>query len=81
MTPAWFGRDPQVNSRNWYVLFAPARTPQEIVNRLNGAVRQVVAAPTCATAGSNSAQKFSRNLRKRSVSPEERDRALEGRCR
>lgn len=36
---------PQVNSRNWYALLAPARTPPEIVNRLNEAVRQAVAAP------------------------------------
>jgi tripartite-type tricarboxylate transporter receptor subunit TctC len=36
---------PQVNSRNWYALLAPARTPPEIVSRLNEAVRQAVAAP------------------------------------
>jgi tripartite-type tricarboxylate transporter receptor subunit TctC len=36
---------PQVNSRNWYALLAPARTPPEIVTRLNEAVRQAVAAP------------------------------------
>lgn len=36
---------PQVNSRNWYALLAPARTPPEIVNRLNEAVRQAVAVP------------------------------------
>ena len=36
---------PQVNSRNWYALLAPARTPPEIVTRLNAAVRQAVAAP------------------------------------
>jgi len=36
---------PQVNSRNWYALLAPARTPPEIVNRLNEAVRQAVADP------------------------------------
>jgi tripartite-type tricarboxylate transporter receptor subunit TctC len=36
---------PQVNSRNWYALLAPARTPPEIVNRLNEAVRQAVAMP------------------------------------
>lgn len=34
---------PQVNSRNWYALLAPARTPPEIINRLNEAVRQAVA--------------------------------------
>lgn len=36
---------PQVNSRNWYALLAPARTPPEIINRLNEAVRQAVADP------------------------------------
>ncbi len=36
---------PQVNSRNWYALLAPAHTPPEIVNRLNEAVRQAVADP------------------------------------
>ena len=36
---------PQVNSRNWYALLAPARTPPEIINRLNQAVRQAVADP------------------------------------
>jgi tripartite-type tricarboxylate transporter receptor subunit TctC len=36
---------PQVNSRNWYAVFAPAGTPPEIVNRLNQAIRQAVAAP------------------------------------
>lgn len=36
---------PQVNSRNWYALLAPARTPPEVISRLNQAVRQAVAAP------------------------------------
>lgn len=36
---------PQVNSRNWYALLAPARTPPEIVTRLNEAVRRAVADP------------------------------------
>jgi len=36
---------PQVNSRNWYALFAPAQTPPAVVNRLNEAVRQAVAMP------------------------------------
>jgi tripartite-type tricarboxylate transporter receptor subunit TctC len=36
---------PQVNSRNWYALLAPAKTPPEIINRLNEAVRQAVAMP------------------------------------
>ncbi len=36
---------PQVNSRNWYALLAPARTPPEIINRMNEAVRQAVAMP------------------------------------
>lgn len=33
------------NARQWYALFAPAGTPPEIINRLNEAVRQAVAAP------------------------------------
>jgi len=36
---------PQVNVSNWYALLAPARTPADVVNRLNGAVRQAVADP------------------------------------
>ncbi|MFN7087326.1 MAG: Bug family tripartite tricarboxylate transporter substrate binding protein [Burkholderiales bacterium] len=36
---------PQVNSRNWYALLAPAKTPPEVINRLNEAVRQAVAMP------------------------------------
>jgi tripartite-type tricarboxylate transporter receptor subunit TctC len=36
---------PRFNARQWYALFAPAGTPPEIVNRLNEAVRQAVAAP------------------------------------
>jgi tripartite-type tricarboxylate transporter receptor subunit TctC len=35
----------QVNARNWYAVFAPAGTPAEVVNRLNQAIRQAVAAP------------------------------------
>ena len=36
---------PQVNSRNWYALLAPAKTPPDVVNRLNEAVRQAVGDP------------------------------------
>jgi tripartite-type tricarboxylate transporter receptor subunit TctC len=36
---------PRVDSRNWYAVFAPAGTPSEIINRLNQAVREAVAAP------------------------------------
>jgi tripartite-type tricarboxylate transporter receptor subunit TctC len=36
---------PRFNARQWYAVFAPAATPPEIVNRLNEAIRQAVAAP------------------------------------
>jgi tripartite-type tricarboxylate transporter receptor subunit TctC len=36
---------PRFNARQWYAVFAPAGTPPEIVNRLNEAIRQAVAAP------------------------------------
>lgn len=36
---------PLIDARNWYAVFAPAGTPREIVNRLNEAIRQAVAAP------------------------------------
>ncbi|MCC6533479.1 MAG: tripartite tricarboxylate transporter substrate binding protein [Burkholderiales bacterium] len=34
-----------VEANNWYALLAPAKTPREIVERLNGAVRKALAMP------------------------------------
>ena len=34
---------PGVDSENWYGLFAPAKTPPEIITRLNAAVRKTIA--------------------------------------
>lgn len=36
---------PNVEAPNWYALFAPARTPREIIERLNDAVRKTIATP------------------------------------
>lgn len=36
---------PQVNVSNWYALLAPAKTPPDVVDRLNDAVRKAVADP------------------------------------
>ena len=37
---------PQLVSTGWFGLFAPAKTPPEVVQRINDAVRQALADPT-----------------------------------
>ncbi len=36
---------PQVVGETWYAVFAPAGTPPEVVNKLNGALRKITASP------------------------------------
>jgi tripartite-type tricarboxylate transporter receptor subunit TctC len=36
---------PGVDSNNWYALFAPARTPPALIDKLNAAVRKTLAVP------------------------------------
>ena len=36
---------PGVDTNNWYALFAPAKTPQAVINALNEAVRKTLATP------------------------------------
>jgi tripartite-type tricarboxylate transporter receptor subunit TctC len=36
---------PNVEAPNWYALFAPAKTPRDVVERLNDAIRKAIAMP------------------------------------
>ena len=36
---------PNVEAPNWYALFAPARTPRDVIDRLNDAIRKAIAMP------------------------------------
>jgi tripartite-type tricarboxylate transporter receptor subunit TctC len=36
---------PNVDSNNWYAIFAPAKTPQATIDKVNAAIRKTVATP------------------------------------